>query len=293
MSDILKKALERTEREKGGARIASEPLETAAASPPVEKPGPAPVFERKLEKSRFAAPVRPGSPAAKTRPRGESQTRTTAFDPELLDDFKILHDCRIHPAADQVKIFRTQMLHRLLGIEGNSVLITSPGPGTGKTINAINVAISIAQEVDRTVLLIDANLRHPTVHKYFGISEEKGLADFLLGKAHIPDLMINPGINKLTVLPGGRPLLTSSEMLGAAKMAELVNEMKHRYEDRILVFDGPDILTNADALVFSRLVDGIIMVVEAEKTTRQEVREAVERLSGTRLLGTILNKFRD
>lgn len=285
MSDILKKALARNKSEH------SEPRAETQASEKIE------VFISDQSRHNAATGSRPTADKNKSKkaapqPHTVSQTRTrnTELNLKVLDQAKILHDCRNHPAADQVKILRAQMLHQLMSTDGNSVLITSPRPGTGKTINAINVAISIAQEIDRTVLLIDANLRNPAVHNYFGIKEEKGLADYLLGKAEIPDLLINPGIEKLTILPAGRRLLTSSEMLGASRMAELVNEMKNRYEDRILVFDGPDILTNADTLVFSRLVDGIILVVEAEKTTRQDVQDAISRLSDAKLLGTIFNR---
>ena len=117
-----------------------------------------------------------------------------------------------------------------------------------------------------------------------------GLADYLIGKTSISEVLLNPGIDKLTILPGGRPLTTSSEVLGAARMADLVKEMKDRYADRILVFDGPDILTNADSQVFSKLVDGIVLVVEAEKTTRLEIKQAIERLGESPLIGNIFNK---
>ncbi|MCD6291931.1 MAG: polysaccharide biosynthesis tyrosine autokinase, partial [Deltaproteobacteria bacterium] len=219
-----------------------------------------------------------------------AKTKQEPLNFKTLEDNKIIYDCRIHPAADQFKILRTQLLQRLLSSGGNSVLITSPKPGEGKTVNAINLAISIAQEIDRTVLLIDANLRKPAIHKYFGLKESMGLADYLLGKISISEVLLNPGIDKLTILPGGLPLTTSSEMLGAARMADLVTEMKNRYEDRILVFDGPDILTNADSQVFSKLVDGIVLVVEAETTTRQEIKQAIERLGESPLIGTIFNK---
>ncbi|NPA25334.1 MAG: polysaccharide biosynthesis tyrosine autokinase [Deltaproteobacteria bacterium] len=210
---------------------------------------------------------------------------------DILEENKIVYDCRLNPVADQVKILRTQLLHRLLNLGGNSVFFTSPRPGEGKTVNAINIAFSIAQEVERTVLLIDANLRNPAIHKYLGLPDGPGLADYLLGRAEISEILVNPGIDKLTILPGGQPLATSSEMLGASRMADLVNEMKNRYEDRILVFDGPDVLTNADSQIFSHLVDGVVLVVEAEKTTRQDVEQALERLGDAKLIGTIFNKY--
>jgi len=225
--------------------------------------------------------------------KGTTQTRTVKINRESLEKYKIIYDCRIHPAADQVKILRTQLLQRLIPGGGNSVLITSPKPGEGKTVNAISLAISLAQEIERTVLLVDANLRNPTMAEYFGLPREKGLSDYLLGEVSIPEILINPGIEKLTLLPGGRPLATSSEVLGASRMAELVKEMKERYPERILVFDGPDILTAADSLLFSKFVDGIVLVVEAETTTRNDIKLAIDRIGKEHLIGTILNKTRE
>ncbi len=290
MNDILKKALERTEREgkasgpKKNRPGRREETTTDLSSQEAEKRSQRNKIV--IDKKNFTGT---GQAAPKKSP-GITKTKKEELNRQSLDEFKIVYDCRIHPTSDQVKILRTQMLQRLLSIGGNSVLITSPRPGEGKTVNAINVAISIAQEVDRTVLLIDANLRKPAIHKYFGLKEGIGLADYLLGRASISEVLINPGIDKLTIMPGGHPLTTSSEMLGAARMADLVKEMKDRYEDRILVFDGPDILTSADSQVFARLVDGIVLVVEAEKTTRQEIKQAIERLGETPLIGTIFNK---
>lgn len=225
--------------------------------------------------------------------RGATQTKVTEINRESLEKHKVIYDCRLHPAADQVKILRTQLLQRLLPDGGNSVLITSPRPGEGKTVNAISLAISLSQEIERTVLLIDANLRNPTITDYFGLPPCKGLSDYLLGKVSIPEILINPGIDKLTLLPGGRPLTTSSEVLGASRMADLVKEMRERYPERILVFDGPDILSAADSLLFSKFVDGIVLVVEAEASTRDDIKLAIDRIGKEHLIGTILNKARE
>ncbi|MCK5680068.1 hypothetical protein KAI46_04575, partial [bacterium] len=258
MNDILKKALERTEREArtgGLKKIQPDSHEETTTDQPFQEARKISLKNKMvLDKKSFTGTKQ----ATPKKSPGTTKTKKEELNLQILDEFKIVYDCRIHPTADQVKILRTRMLQRLLSIGGNSVLITSPGSGEGKTVNAINVAISIAQEIDRTVLLIDANLRKPAIHKYFGLEESLGLADYLLGKASISEVLINPGIDKLTIMPGGQPLSTSSEMLGATRMADLVKEMKDRYEDRILVFDGPDILTSADSQVFAKLVDGIV-----------------------------------
>ena len=289
MTDILKKALKRTEQEAKNDLETNHPVDQEN---PLPLPSP-PEAEQSRPKNKVVTHKKNfigSKPATLGKTREASKTKKEELNLQSLEDYKIIHDCRIHPAADQVKILRTQLLQRLLSTGGNSVLVTSPKPGEGKTVNAINLAISIAQEIDRTVLLIDANLRKPAIHKYFGFEESMGLADYLIGKTSISEVLLNPGIDKLTILPGGRPLTTSSEVLGAARMADLVKEMKDRYADRILVFDGPDILTNADSQVFSKLVDGIVLVVEAEKTTRLEIKQAIERLGESPLIGNIFNK---
>ncbi len=288
--DKLKKALARARQENSeGLKTDPTPL-GAEASVPVEQEPQAttPPQTLKSDKNLAQAPLQSGNQV-----KGTTQTRTEELNHQSLEKFKVIYDCRLHPAADQVKILRTQMLQRLLPSGGNSVLITSPRPGEGKTVNAISLAISLAQEIERTVLLIDANLRNPTITEYFGLPQGLGLADYLLGKVSLPEILINPGIDKLTILPGGRPLATSSEVLGASRMENLVKEMKERYPERILVFDGPDILTAADSLLFSRFVDGIVLVVEAEATSRNDIKLAIDRIGKEHLIGTILNKARE
>ncbi len=298
--DKLKKALARARQEDQDRLIADN-----AAAEASDKTIPATAIDNQASLPHARLPLNQFEGKDKSLPeaptttrtvndkKGATQTRTAEINRASLEKYKIIYDCRLHPAADQVKILRTQLLQRIIPDGGNSVLITSPKPGEGKTVTAISLAISLAQEIERTVLLIDANLRNPTIANYFGLPQEKGLSDYLLGKVSIPEILINPGIDKLTLLPGGRPLTTSSEVLGASRMAELVKEMKERYPERILVFDGPDILTAADSLLFSKFVDGIVLVVEAETTTRNDVKLAIERIGKEHLIGTILNKARE
>jgi len=218
------------------------------------------------------------------------QTRTFTCDPHLLHNNKIIFDCQAQEAADQVKILRTQILDHFKEIKGNSLLLTSPTAGTGTTLTAINLALSLAQEINRTVLLVDADLRHPSIHRYFGLTTNRGLSDYLRGKADLPELLINPGFDKLTILPGGKPLPNSTELLGAPQMESLVREMKARYADRFLIFDSSPLLTCADALVFSQFIDSILLVVEMEKSSRREIKQAMELFQDKPIVGSIMNK---
>ena len=219
-------------------------------------------------------------------------TRTISVKPDILRRNKVISLFHEESVTDQIKILRTQILGTMERTGGNSLLITSARPGEGKTLTAINLAISISYEVDHTVLLVDANLRSPSVHTYLGLNMEKGLSDFLLQKADIPDLLINPGIDKLVILPGGKALPNSSELLGGPRMEALVAEIKKRYPDRFIIFDSSSLLESADPLVCADFADGILLVAEAEKTPVDDVKKAMELLNDKKLIGTLLNKAR-
>lgn len=192
--------------------------------------------------------------------------------------------------TDIYNLLRTQIFHRTRKSRHNVLMVTSAMPGEGKTITSINLAISIAREVDQFALLVDTDMRNPSIHKYLGIEVEKGLTDHLLHDIPVPDLLIKPGINKLSYLPAGEPIKGSTEILGSPKLQELIIEMKERYPDRYVIFDCPDLLHAPDALVFSSYVDGIVFVVEAGKTSREYVQKALNLLEGRNIVGMVLNK---
>ena len=226
-----------------------------------------------------------------------STTRVQPVEPAVLKRNKIISLFHENRMTDHLKTLRTQVLNSLEQIGGNSLLITSANPGEGKTFTAINLGVSIAQELDRTVLIVDADLKNPSKDHYnfskdfFGISPERGLSDYLMGQAEIQDLLVNPGIEKLTMLPAGRPMANSAEHLGSPRMEALVIELRERYcEDRIVIFDSPALLAVTDPLVFSRAIDGVLLVAEAERTTPSDIKRCLELLTGCTIMGTVLNK---
>ena len=221
---------------------------------------------------------------------GYSQTRVTSIDPAFLKKNKILSLFHEEEISDQIKILSTQILNKMAEIGGNSLLITSARPSEGKTFTAINLAMSICLQVDRTVLLVDADLRRPAIHRYLGLDTVEGLSDYLLFQAEIPNLLINPDIEKLIILPGGKALPNSTEVLGSPRMESLVKEMKERYPDRFIIFDSSALLARADPLVFSRYIDGFLLVVEAEKTSTKDVEKALDLLKEKTVVGIVLNK---
>jgi len=228
-----------------------------------------------------------------------SRTRVQQIDPKTLKKNRVIAYFQDNPMTQQINMLRTQVLEKLQETSGNCLMVTSANSGEGKTFTAINLGISIAYEIDRTVLLVDADLKEPAIHHYdfssdfFGIDLDQGISDYLTGRADIPDIILNPGIKKLTLLPGGRPLENSAELLGSPRMEALIHEMKTRYPaDRVIIFDSPAVLNFSDPVVLSRFMDGIIFVVEEERTSGDEVRQALSYLKNRPVMGMVLNKAR-
>ena len=291
----IKKALEKAKEAREGV---SQEAEVSAST-----------TDEKVKKAMEKAAQPPEAPAPEPKVEKETgphdgevqvtytQTRVIPIDPQVLKKNKVISLFHEDIMTDQLKILRTQILAKLKEMGKNALLVTSANPGEGKTFTSINLAISIAQELSRTVLLVDADLRPPseTHHNlsidFFGVNIGHGLSDYLLRQAEIQDLMFNPGIEKLTILPAGRPLPNSAEHLGSARMATLAEELKSRYSgDRIVIIDSPSLLTCSDPMVLSRFVDGILLVVESEKTAADDLKRAMELLKDKPVLGTLLNK---
>jgi non-specific protein-tyrosine kinase len=225
-----------------------------------------------------------------------SHTKVHAVDPQILKRNKLIALFPEMEAIEEIKILRTQVLNKLEEIGGNTILVSSANSGEGKTFTCINLGISIAQELNRTVLIIDADLRDHTRKHYnfakdfFSINNDKGLSDYLLRKCELPDLLLNPGIEKLTVIPAGNPLINASELLGSNRMETLVAEVKERYKDRIIIIDGPAALDFPDPTILSKYVDGVLMVVEIEKTTSEQIQKIIKLFENVPLLGAVANK---
>jgi len=219
-----------------------------------------------------------------------TQTRTVTLSRELLRRRRVIAGYDPCAFVDAYKILRTRVLHKMREQGWNTLAVTSPGAGCGKSLTAINLALSIALEAHQTVLLVDANLRDPAVHRYLGIEPAMGLSDYLMDNVPIPKILMNPkGIGRFVVLPGKRPIFNSSELIASPKMARLVEELKNRYPSRFVMFDLPHLAT-ADALSFTPYVDAVVLVVEEGKTTQDELSRAIEALQNTPLVGLVLNK---
>ncbi|MEZ5543262.1 MAG: CpsD/CapB family tyrosine-protein kinase [Pseudomonadota bacterium] len=236
--------------------------------------------------------VQPLPPSPEATPgSGQALTTAVSLNENILRDHRIIAGLPPGPFTEAYNLLRTRLLQTFKEHGWNTLAITSPGISAGKTLTAINLAISIAREVDYTVLLVDANLQQPGLTDYFGLPRRKGLSDYLTSEVAVSELLIKPGIvDRLVVLPGGQPLANSSEMLTSPKMGRLVEEMKARYPSRIIIFDLPPLLTSSDTLAFAPHVDAALLIVEEGVTQKDELQRAVELLSVTNIVGTVLNK---
>ncbi len=222
-----------------------------------------------------------------------TQTRVVPIDEKILLNNKIYSYFQDNLLTEQLRVLRTKIIDKLEKINGNTILITSARPGEGKTLIAINLAISIAQKYDRTVLLVDANLKNPMVHSYLGIDVDKGLSDVLLKEAHIHEVLINPSITRFIIMPAGRKVSGSAELLNSPTAEIIFHDIKTRYPERLIIFDSPSILTCADPLVLADYADAVLLVIEAEKTPAEDIKEAVKLLQEKPLIGVVLNKVRE
>jgi len=229
-----------------------------------------------------------------------SKTKIQKIDNHVLRNGKIFSHFHDAETIDQIKALRTQILNSLDKLHGNSFLVTSANPGEGKTFTSINLGISIAQELQRTALIVDCDLKDHAKkqHKqfaqdFFGLDITKGLSDYLLGNAEITEILLNPGIERLVIVPAGKTLSNSAELLSSPKMAALVDDFKNRYpSDRIIIYDCSALLAHTDSLVLSRYVDGILLVVEEKRTTTEQIKKAMELLKDKPVIGSIINKMR-
>jgi len=173
---------------------------------------------------------------------------------------------------------------------GNIVMICSSLPGEGKTFNAINLSMSIAIELDKTVLLVDADLPKRTTSKLFGLEDEIGLTDVLVGDKNLTDVVVSTDLPDFKIIPAGRKHELGTELLASDKMFNLISELSDRYKDRIIIFDTPPLLITSEAQVIASLAGQVVLVVEADRTLKHDVEDAVSMLDDTKPIGLVLNK---
>ncbi len=218
------------------------------------------------------------------------QTPVVELDPAHLESHRIVAHHKAHPASWAFDLLRTQVLQKMDENGWRTLAITSPTMESGKTVVAINLAIGIAQQTNRTSLLMDFDLRRPRVASSLGLNGKISLNQVLAGTARVDEAMVNPGIPRFVVLPTQQAMPSSAELLGSRKVAALMSELREHYSDRVVVVDLPPVLSVDDVLAVLPRIDCVLMVVGNGTSTRKEIDEAMSRLSKFNLLGVVLNK---
>jgi exopolysaccharide/PEP-CTERM locus tyrosine autokinase len=193
--------------------------------------------------------------------------------------------------AEQFKILRTNLLFPGSGKMPRSVMVTSVGSGDGKSFVAANLAISVAQHVNWNVLLIDCDLRRPSVHRQFGFQNTAGLSDYLTNGTDLQPLLLKTGIEKLTILPAGKPPDNPSELLSSERMAALLDEAATRYKDRLIILDSPPPKITAESGALAKYVDGVLLVVKYGSTPKNSAMDLINKLGKNKILGAVINNF--
>ena len=219
-----------------------------------------------------------------------TETPVVKPDARTLARNRVITDDSAPSLRNTYKLLRTRVLQKMSANGWTSLAITSPGIGEGKTLTTINLGISLAEDLNHTVLLVDLDLRRPSLHHYLGIEAPIGIGDYLQGDVSACSLFVNPGIQRLVVIPAGRACERSATLLSSPKMNGLVRELKSRYESRLILFDLPPVLCADDALTFAPYVDATLLVIEEGKTPSCAVERTLEFLKHTELLGSVLNK---
>ena len=262
----LEKALQKARRQR--AHLAEQPRLISVGTP-VDAGGDG------------AIPVRPADVTY-------SETRQISVPDRVLDRWRIVARRTRRSEADVFRMLRTKVVQQMGRAGINTLAVSSPRYGDGKTTIALNLALSLAMDVNHTVLLVDLDLRNPSLHTCLGLTPKTGINDYLERGTPIQSCLVHPGFERIVVLPASRTLDRSSEALAMPKMVSLVEELKTRYPDRLVIFDMPPLLTQDDTIAFLPNVDGVLLVVKEGETAREDLRRSVHLL-GDSLLGTVIN----
>ncbi len=219
----------------------------------------------------------------------EEEPVKTDPDKTVLDSMLVAHFESSSTISEQFRRLRTHIFRERAEDPPRTILVTSALGSEGKSFVAANLAITIATEFDSYALLVDCDLRNPSLTRWFGQEKAAGLSDYLLDKKELSELLIKTDIKKLSILSGGSSQENPVELIGSKKMSSLINDLKDRYEDRYIIFDSSPILATTEPSVLTKMVDGIVLVVRADSTGRESVEQAMKVLDKNKIIGVVLN----
>ena len=268
----IKQALEKARQQSAGA-----------APHPAHPPAPAPT-------APAAAAQQADALASGAIEVNYTQTEIVRLDRATLERNRIVAFEKTNPDNWVYDVLRTQVLQKMDEKGWRTLAITSPTVGSGKTVTAINLAISIAHHTQSTAMLVDFDLRRPRVGTYLGVRKTPSLSEVLTGKAQLADAMVNPDLPRLVVLPTSRPVPHAAEVLSSVVVRSMVADLRERYADRIVIFDLPPVMAGDDVMALLPSVDAVLLVVGNGDSTRKEIEESMRHLPPEQLLGVVLNK---
>jgi protein-tyrosine kinase len=198
--------------------------------------------------------------------------------------------------ADEYRVIKRPLISNAMGRgaaalpHGNLIMVTSAMSGEGKSFTSVNLAMSIAAELDHTVMLVDADVARPSVLRMLGLPDGPGLLDLLEGKAEMSGVLMKTNIDKLTILPSGTPHARATELLASDAMRLLLDDISKRYPDRIVIFDSPPLILTTEARVLASQMGQVVMVVQADKTLQADVQQALATIEACPVKMMLLNK---
>ncbi len=219
-----------------------------------------------------------------------TSTRVEELDTHHLERHRIVAFNKNDPRTVSFDLLRTQVLRRMAEKGWRTIAITSPNPGAGKTVVAINLAMGIAHQTDKTAMLVDFDLRRPKVATYLGLAKNVSLNDVFAGDATVQEALVNPGLPRLVVLPTMRRETKPAELLSSPKVQQLIKELRERYPERVVIFDLPPLLSADDALAVLPQIDCVLVVVGNGEVSSSELQDSLRHLPAVNVLGYVLNK---
>lgn len=293
---LIEKAAQRLDQLK---QASAEPGDEPAQTVPPQAPLKPMVAETATVEVKDAAK---SSEVPLTTPQAQSaaMSRTVHIDLAMLAAKGMVTPDQPRTAiAEEFRVIKRPLLRNATDAgpariaNANLIMVTSAMPGEGKTFSAINLAISMAMELDYTVLLVDADVSRPSVFRQLGLPPERGLMDVLAGEVtDLSDVLLRTNIEKLSILPAGMPHQRATELLASENMNRLLKQIASRYSDRIVVFDSPPLLVTTESRVLATHMGQVVLVVESERTTHSSVKQALATIESCPIKLMMLNKSR-
>lgn len=224
--------------------------------------------------------------------RADLEINRVALQPDVLRKNRVLFGDQMESATMAYNMLRTQVYKQMTKNGWATLAITSSNKSEGKSLTSLNLALSLSRSVQQTVVLIDLDLRRPSMHKKLNISPAYGMSDFFAGNTSLSSIMFKPEKSDLIVLPGKESLENASELLASPKTNALFSELKRQFPSRIVVIDLPPVLLVDDVMVLADHIDCSLLVVSESKSKKEGLHQSVELLQGGNIIGTVLNNSR-